>query len=162
MKYGPVVLRDYVKQIARLKTTLASQDAELNRVSAALQVRDDLLITLMAQIHSLDIDADVKRRMTNICNTLLDISLLERRIGLELTESDAAFLSKLEEKHQNLTQRELKVAILAKLNYDTRSIARSIGISTKGMESMRYRLHKKLGLEKHQSIKRYLAGLSTK
>ena len=43
---------------------------------------------------------------------------------------------------------------------DTIEIARSVGISTRGMESIRYRMHKKLGLGKHQSIKTYLSELS--
>ena len=38
-------------------------------------------------------------------------------------------------------------------------IAHSIGLSKRGMESIRYRMHKKLGLGKHQSIKTYLAEL---
>jgi len=46
------------------------------------------------------------------------------------------------------------------MNYDTCDIARSVGISTRGMESIRYRMHKKLGLGKHQSIKTYLSELA--
>jgi len=37
---------------------------------------------------------------------------------------------------------------------------RSIGITKRGMESIRYRMHKKIGLTKHQSIKNYLNELS--
>ena len=51
--------------------------------------------------------------------------------------------------------------LLVKLNYETTEIARSIGISTRGMESIRYRMHKKLGLGKHESIKTYLSDLAT-
>jgi len=50
---------------------------------------------------------------------------------------------------------------MVKLNYDTREIARSIGISTRGMESIRYRMHRKLGLDKHKSIKTYLSELAS-
>jgi len=69
-------------------------------------------------------------------------------------------LSRLQKKHPNLNQRELRISLLVKLNYDTREIGRSVGISTRGMESIRYRMHKKLGLGKHQSIKTYLSDLA--
>uniref|UniRef100_A4SGY8 HTH luxR-type domain-containing protein n=1 Tax=Chlorobium phaeovibrioides (strain DSM 265 / 1930) TaxID=290318 RepID=A4SGY8_CHLPM len=55
--------------------------------------------------------------------------------------------------------RESIVCLFIKLGYDTREIARRVGISTRGMESVRFRLHKKIGREKHESLKMYLAGV---
>jgi len=92
---------------------------------------------------------------------MIETELTEKRLKTELTAGDSEFLSKLQKKHPNLNQRELRVSLMVKLNYDTREIARSIGISTRGMESIRYRMHKKLGLDKHKSIKTYLSELST-
>jgi DNA-binding CsgD family transcriptional regulator len=66
----------------------------------------------------------------------------------------------LEKKHPNLNIREMKICLLVKLNYDTREIARTVGISTRGMESLRYRMHQKLGLGRHESIKSYLTELA--
>jgi DNA-binding CsgD family transcriptional regulator len=66
-------------------------------------------------------------------------------------------LTKLQKIHPNLNQREIKISLLVKLNFDTKKIGESIGVSTRGMESIRYRMHKKLGLEKHQSIKMYFS-----
>ena len=85
--------------------------------------------------------------------------MIEKQLNRETTESDSIFLSKLQKKFPNLNQRELRISLLVKLNYDTTEIARSIGLSTRGMESIRYRIHKKLGLGKHQSIKTFLSEL---
>jgi len=152
--------QDLEKEIAALKTRIAAQDMELTRVSTAIAEKTTALRNLLDQIHALEIDSTVKRLMTDSCLSLIETETIEKRLNIELTESDSYFLSKLQKKHANLNQRELRISLLVKLNYDTREIGRSIGISTRGMESIRYRMHKKLGLGKHQSIKTYLSDLA--
>ena len=151
---------DFEKEIAVLKTRIANQDMELTRVSMAIAEKTSALRNLLDQIHALEIDSALKRRMTDSCLNLIETETIEKRLNIELTESDSVFLSKLQKKHPNLNQREQRISLLVKLNYDTREIGRSVGMSTRGMESIRYRMHKKLGLDKHQSIKTYLSDLS--
>jgi len=157
---GKLSIDDLENQIASLKARISSQDLELTRVSTAIAEKTNALGNLLDQIHALEIDTDVKRKMTDACLKLLETETIEKRLNIELTESDSFFLSKLQKKHANLNQRELRISLLVKLNYDTIEIARTVGISTRGMESIRYRMHKKLGLGKHESIKTYLSDLS--
>jgi DNA-binding CsgD family transcriptional regulator/uncharacterized coiled-coil protein SlyX len=151
---------DYEKEIEELRIRIANQDMELTRVSTAIAEKTSSLRDLLDKIHALDIDTTIKRGMTDSCLSLIETETIEKRLNIELTESDSAFLSKLQKKHANLNQRELRISLLVKLNYDTKEIGRSVGISTRGMESIRYRMHKKLGLGKHQSIKTYLSELA--
>ncbi len=151
---------EYEKEIGELRTRIANQDLELTRVSTAIAEKTSSLRNLLDQIHALEIDSSIKRVMTDSCISLIETETIEKRLNMELTESDSVFLSKLQKKHANLNQRELRISLLVKLNYDTREIGRSVGISTRGMESIRYRMHKKLGLGKHQSIKTYLSDLA--
>jgi len=151
---------DFQTEIAALKSKVAAQDVELTRVATAISEKASALRNLLDQIHALQIDPSVKRVMTDTCIRLIENEITERRLNMELTESDSAFLSKLQKKHPNLNQRELRISLLVKLNYDTKEIARSIGITTRGMESIRYRMHNKLGLGKHESIKTYLSDLA--
>ncbi len=152
--------RESEKEMGELKARIANQDMELTRVSTAIAEKTTALRNLLDQIYALDIDQDQKRQMTDSCLSLIETETIEKRLNIELTESDSVFLSKLQKKHPHLNQRELRISLLVKLNYDTREIARSVGISTRGMESIRYRMHKKLGLGKHQSIKTYLSDLA--
>ena len=151
---------EYENEIGELKIRIANQDLELTRVSTTIAEKTSSLRNLLDQIHALEIDSNVKRAMTDSCLSLIETETIEKRLNMELTESDSVFLSKLQKKHANLNQRELRISLLVKLNYDTREIGRSVGISTRGMESIRYRMHKKLGLGKHQSIKTYLSELA--
>ncbi len=143
-----------------LKSRIAAQDMELTRVSTAIAEKASTLQGLHEQIEALDIDPAIKEDMAVTCRNLIETEIIEKKLNTELTSTDSEFLSKLQRKHPNLNQRDLRIGLLIKLNYDTREIARSIGISTRGLESIRYRMHKKLGLSKHQSIKNYLVNLT--
>jgi DNA-binding CsgD family transcriptional regulator len=148
------------KEIETLEEKIADNDRELLRGAIANVDTAELLRNLLDRIYALAIDPEQKRGMTDICLRLLEKAALTKRLGIELTESDVLILSKLEKKHPNLNIREMKICLLVKLNYDTREIARTVGISTRGMESLRYRMHQKLGLGRHESIKSYLTELA--
>jgi DNA-binding CsgD family transcriptional regulator len=148
------------QEIEELRTRVATQDMELTRVSTAIAEKTAKLRRLLDQITALDIDPALKNSMTSSCLSLIETETIGKRLDVEMTESDSVFLSKLQKKHPNLNQREMRIALLVKLNYDTKDIADSLSISTRGMESIRYRMHKKLGLGKHQSIKTYLSDVA--
>ncbi|EAT58975.1 helix-turn-helix transcriptional regulator [Chlorobium ferrooxidans] len=151
---------EFKTEISDLKSRLATQDMELTRVSTAIAEKTTKLRNILAQINALEIDTEVKKGIADTCLGLIETETIEKRLNTEQTEDDSVFLSKLQKKHPNLNQRELRISLLVKMNYDTGDIARSVGISTRGMESIRYRMHKKLGLGKHQSIKTYLSELA--
>jgi len=156
----PATPAELEKEIEALRAKVAFQDLELTRVSTAIAEKATSLRTLLDQIYTLDIAVEKRRELTDTCLKLIETEIIEKRVNLELTDSDAAFLSKLQKKHPNLNQRELRISLMVKLDYDTKEIGEAVGISTRGMESIRYRMHKKLGLGKHQSIKTYLSELA--
>ncbi|ARM31465.1 transcriptional regulator [Prosthecochloris sp. HL-130-GSB] len=143
-----------------LKSRIAAQDMELTRVSTAISEKATALQLLQDQVETLDIDTGKKRQMLDTCRNLIETEITEKKLNTELTETDSEFLSKLQKTHPNLNQRDLRICLLIKLNYDAREIASTIGISTRGLESIRYRMHKKMGLHKHQSIKNYLVRIA--
>ena len=144
------------RERAALKSRIAAQDMELTRISTAVAEKTAALQSLREKIFGIDIDGGLKKEMLDACSKMIETETIEKKINTDLTETDSEFLSKLQRRHPNLNQRDLRICLLIKLNYDTREIARSIGISTRGLESIRYRMHKKMGLSKHQSIKNYL------
>ncbi|NMW22211.1 MAG: hypothetical protein HKK67_11390 [Chlorobiaceae bacterium] len=149
------------RMIVELKEKLADNQRELARVDAVSKKSSTpTMRDMLVDIYALDIDTETKREMTNTCLRLINIDIMEKRMNIELTENDAAFLSILQKKHPNLNMRELKICLFIKLNYDTCTIANTTGITTRGMESIRYRTHKKLGLGKHDAIKSYLNELA--
>ena len=148
------------REKAALRSRIAAQEMEITRISTAIAEKTAALKSLSKNISGLDIDEKAKAEMLSSCSKMIETETLEKMVNTDLSSTDSEFISKLQRKHPNLNQRDLRICLLIKLNYDTREIARSIGITTRGLESIRYRMHKKMGLSKHQSIKNYLTQLT--
>lgn len=66
------------------------------------------------------------------------------------------FYKDLREKFPNLSQTDLKICALIKLNFTSKEMSSLMGISVESVHTSRYRLRKKLGLEKEQSLSYFI------
>lgn len=66
------------------------------------------------------------------------------------------FLSRLTAEFRDLTPGEQKLCAFLRLNMDTKEIANLMGITLRGVEVSRYRLRKKLGLDSHQNLSKFI------
>jgi DNA-binding CsgD family transcriptional regulator len=149
------------EELAACLARIAAQELETTRVSAANAEKIAALRSVFNLIESLDLDPSVKEQIDQSFSPLFETSSKANLVNTELTETDSVFISKLQKKHPSLNQRELRISLLIKLDYHSRDIARTLGLSTRGIESIRYRLHKKIGLDRHRSLKTYLTDLVT-
>ncbi len=69
------------------------------------------------------------------------------------------FFVKLNYLNPSLTNNDLKLCALVRLNLSMKEIAQMLGISTESVKTARYRLRKKLNLEHEDSLNDYLIGL---
>ncbi|NTV05888.1 MAG: hypothetical protein HGA59_05190 [Chlorobiaceae bacterium] len=148
------------KMIGDLKERFAENERVLTRAETANTDNVLILFNLLDHVQALEIDSGQKKVLTDVCLRLIEAEETSERLNIELSESDALFLFRLEKKHPNLDNRELKVCLFIKLDYDNEAIAKTSGVKNRGMESIRYKLHKKLGLGKNVSIKNYLTELT--
>lgn len=66
------------------------------------------------------------------------------------------FLTRLQQDYPDLSPNEQKLCTLLRLNLNTKEIANILSISQRGVEVARYRLRKKLGLEKGQNLSKFV------
>ena len=66
------------------------------------------------------------------------------------------FLSRLRSKFTDLSPNEQRLCAFLRLNLSTKEIAKIMIISSRGVEIARYRLRKKLGLQKGQNLTKFL------
>jgi DNA-binding CsgD family transcriptional regulator/large-conductance mechanosensitive channel len=71
-------------------------------------------------------------------------------------EVNTSFYTYLNENYPDLSKTEKKLAAFIKLNMNTKDIAAILNISTRGVETARYRLRKKLKLEKEKNIYKFI------
>ena len=66
------------------------------------------------------------------------------------------FFKKLNQNGNELTPGELKLASLMRMNLSSKEIASTLGISPESLRISRYRLRKKLNLDKGESLQQFL------
>src|SRR5690606_38406616 len=69
------------------------------------------------------------------------------------------FLKRLKEKHPDISPRELDLSTYCLMNMSTKEIAEVMSISNGGVELARYRLRKKLGLERKENLAGFLMNI---
>ena len=144
------------KEMAALKVKITENESDLHRIALINADNAPILHNLLDQLQTLEIDSSHKRVLTDMCLRLIETETTATRLNIKLSEIEALFIFRLEKKHPNLSNRELKICLLIKHDYDNKEIARTSAITNRGKESIRYKIHKKLGLEKNDSIKIYL------
>lgn len=66
------------------------------------------------------------------------------------------FLTRMKEKHKNLTPKELRLCAYLRMNLSSKEIAVLMNISIRGVEVSRYRLRKKLEIERDINLTEYI------
>lgn len=156
------LLSEFKKEKSALEETLSLRRNQYRAIETMLKSRKPELWKIMHNVANLAIDDRHKIQILDICEKLIESEKNQKKTNFPLTSTDSEFLSLLHKKHPNLNNRDIKVCLLIKLNYTTTEIASCYAISKRGMESLRYRLHKKMGLPKNLSLKNYLTALAEK
>lgn len=66
------------------------------------------------------------------------------------------FITRIKEKHSDLTPKELRLCAYLRMNISTKEIAPLMNISVRGVEISRYRLRKKLNLDRDANLTEYI------
>jgi ligand-binding sensor domain-containing protein/DNA-binding CsgD family transcriptional regulator len=69
------------------------------------------------------------------------------------------FVTRLKELHPDLSLSEVKIAAYVRMNLSTKEISEFMHKTTRAIENDRYRLRKKIGIDKNDSLKDYLNSL---
>ena len=161
---------DLEKEIERLKNDklqikILSKDKEL--VTNTLQVVKKNKI-LNGIIHKLkDINVDAFDESTKFQFNKLNRSIV-REVNTEKRWKDLEkhiknvhfdFLKRLKEKYPTISPRELDLCTYLLMNMSTKEIAEIMNISSGGVEVSRYRLRKKFGLHKKESLTGFLMSI---
>ncbi|TDT47315.1 hypothetical protein CLV90_1390 [Maribacter spongiicola] len=101
----------------------------------------------------------------------LDVSALNRIINTaqgspsgnwkefeaRFTAINQSFYKNLKEAYPSLSQTDLKLCALVKLNFSSKEMASLLGISIESMHTSRYRLRKKLKLDRNDNLTEFIA-----
>ena len=128
--------------------------------------------TAMALVKKNEALLDIKKELLlhkNSFNNPFSFKKIQKRIDYSIGHEDEwavfehnfnqvheAFFNQLKEQFPKLTHKDLKICAYIKMNLTTKEIAPLLNISTRGVETHRYRLKRKLNLDNDNSLASYL------
>ena len=102
---------------------------------------------------------EVKQRIISLrskINENIDADSVLDRIEEQYDIANDGFMRRLHEKHPDLNNSERMMCAYLHINLTTKEIAPLLNISVRGVETIRYRLRKKMNLERDDSLTEYL------
>lgn len=151
------------KEIERLKNDklqikILAKDKELVNNSLQVVKKNKILNGIIHKLKDIDVDAfdeSTKFQFTKLNKSIVkevntDKSWKDLEKHIKNVHFD--FLKRLKEKYPTISPRELDLSTYLLMNMSTKEIAEIMNISSGGVELARYRLRKKLGLNKKENL----------
>ncbi|MCH5234217.1 MAG: hypothetical protein J1E16_02915 [Muribaculaceae bacterium] len=151
----------------QIERELKQKSQEYANVMMSLGHKNDALQTVKRELQN--ILAMVPRGHTE---TRKAISALQDKVVVDIKSDDVLkrveeefdivhdnFIKKLRERYPDLSNNEVMLCAYLKMNLSTKEIAPLLNISQRGVETLRYRLRKKLNLEREASLSAFITNL---
>ena len=144
LRYKSQEMANLMINFTRKNEILMDIKKELSRISSAMKDEAPakakrMIITLNSSIDSNIASDDALKRFEEQFNIVHN-----------------NFIEKIREKHHDLSTNELKMCTYVKMGLSSKEIAPLLNLSTRGVETLRYRLRKKIGLERDESLTKYI------
>lgn len=142
----------------KLRIEMVHRDKELANQTMLLIQKNKFLTRLKEDLEKLrnsSSDEHVKNRIVSLIGKInKDIDQKNQWEVFETAfdEVHEDFLTRLKNLYPNLTPKELKLCAYLRMNISTKEIAPLMNISIRGVEILRYRLRKKLNIDRDQNL----------
>ena len=83
----------------------------------------------------------------------------QKLIEEKIENANSAFFIQLREKHPNITSDDIQIMGLLRMKFSSKQISEILNCSERAIESKRYRLRKKMKLEKGDNLIEYILNL---
>jgi ligand-binding sensor domain-containing protein/DNA-binding CsgD family transcriptional regulator len=142
----------------KLREQMTMKDKELANSTLETIQKNKLLNRIksdLKKISTLTRDEELKNQIISLIkriNKELDTEKQWEVFETHFEHVHEAFLKRLKNQFPELSPRELKLCAYLRLNVSSKEIAALMNISTRGVEISRYRLRKKLNLQRNENL----------
>ncbi len=150
----------------KLKLQVQEADAELKRmqrVHAAnkrkVEEGEALLRSLRSLLRRAAAGTPADNALNEARQLLPALAAKVPKTGGETPDADAGFIAFLKQRFDALTPQELKVCDLLRLNHGSKSLARLMNVSPRAVESYRYRIRRKIGVDAGVDLAAYISAV---
>ena len=139
----------------RLRSELESKNRELATTAMSLINKNELLQGIKNDLLQLE-DTASRKEVARVIDKNLSNNSDWEFFKEAFNNADKDFLSKMKNKHPELTANDLKFCAFLRLNLSSKEIAPLLNISVRSVEIKRYRLRKKMNLEHSKNLIDYI------
>lgn len=143
----------------RLEEDIATKSREMASSTMNLVKKNELLQQIKADLLAGDDPKINIRRVVKTIDQNIDEAETWNLFRDAFENADQDFFRKVKIRHPELKPNDLKLCAYLRLNLSSKEIAPMLNISVRSVEVKRYRLRKKMGLEREEGLVEYVLGL---
>jgi DNA-binding CsgD family transcriptional regulator len=156
---------DEIHQLEKLqlKSEIEHKSQEIVNLLLSVSNKHEVLINIKEELQKVrsNLKGDITNRKLLIAlqeqiDTALQSEKVLDRIDKEFDLVHNDFTKKLRADYPDLTSNEVKMCSYIKMNLSTKEIAPLMNMSMRGVETIRYRMRKKFGLERSDSLTEFI------
>jgi ligand-binding sensor domain-containing protein/DNA-binding CsgD family transcriptional regulator len=145
----------------KLATEIATKNNELLSKAVQMAHKNELLSGIKDDLENIKTASEAERLkslrgLTRTLESEIENKESWDQFLLYFNQTHQSFMHALQTKHPNLTQNDLRMCALTRLNMSNREMATLLNITIMGIEQSRYRLKKRLNLTVDDDLSRYL------
>lgn len=158
---------------AEKKLMVKQQEMEMQRAREVLEVKNkELTASALQVIQREELLSDLKAKLNDQKghSNSNELRRLAKQIDLNTANNwkefetrfvavNKSFYKRLKVNYPDLNQSDQRLCALVKLNFSSKDMSRLLGISVESVHTTRYRLRKKLGLEKNANLTEFISNL---
>jgi len=151
-------VKERTEEIIRQKNKILEQSKrELSGLQLQVQQKNELLENLKKQIRLLqnDINKTISQRMGDILGSI-DTNLRTQtdwqNFNMLLEQVHEGFFVRMQEKYPKLTDNDLRICAYLRMKMTTKEIASMTATTVRGIETSRYRIRQRMGLEAEDNL----------
>ncbi len=143
----------------KLKLDIENKNRELAISTMSLIKKNEFLSKIKSDLKPIKTNNNLARKVINSIDKNINSKDDWQFFEEAFNNADKDFFKKLKENHPKLTHNDFKLCAYLRLNLSSKEIAPLFNISTKSVEIKRYRLRKKMNLDRDQSLTDYILGI---
>lgn len=146
----------------KLKHEISNKDKELAAATMHLITKNGFIDHMRENLNSItkksknqEVKNEIQKVIKNIEKNIAgDQDWEQFEIHFDQVHGD--FMSRFKKEYSSLSPQEIKLSAYLRMNLSTKEIAYLMNISTRGVEIARYRLRKKLNLERAENLQEHI------
>ncbi len=142
----------------KLATELEAKNSKLMFSAVQMAHKNEILTKVKKGLIAFKKSTDTKllRQLHRMLDHELESEDYWNEFNLYFNQVDQNFVQAILKKHPQLTKNDLRLCTLMRINLSTKEIASLLNVSVRGVEQSRYRLKKRIGLEKEEDLLKYI------